>query len=91
MQKPAWWKNTYFWIALILFLVGVVGLAKGQDVIRDPGQKDENGLVLIYWGAAVVMLVNGVISHRNTVFHYQEWLEGQEDAQSTAPSAAATE
>jgi len=70
---PTWWKNTYFWIAAILFVVGVVGLIKGPDAIRDPGQKREDHLVvLIYFSGAVLMLVNGLLSHRQTVQHYRE-------------------
>lgn len=81
LPKPAWWKNTYFWIALILFVVGVVGLpfVAGEKAIRDPGQRDEGGLVWIYWGGAVVMLVNGLLSHRQTVLHYQEQQAGGDE------------
>ena len=75
----------------MLFGVGVFGFVQGQDAIRDPGQKDEGGLALIYWGAALVMLVNGVLSHRNTVFLYEEWRESQEDASPSASTVAATE
>lgn len=78
--KPVWWKNTYFWIAGILFIVAIYGLPflGGEAAIRDPGQKREGGLVLIYFGASVVMLVNGWLSHRQTVQHYKEFLEGAE-------------
>ena len=75
LSTPAAWKNTYFWIAGILVLVALVGLLTGQDSIRDPGQRDENGLVLIYLVAAVVMVVNGLMSHRHTV---QLWEEAQD-------------
>jgi len=70
--KPAAWKNTYFWIAAILVIVSIIGFVAGQDRIRDPGQTDENGLALIYLGGAVVMLVNGILSHRQTVNLYRE-------------------
>jgi hypothetical protein len=78
--KPAWYKNTYFWIAAILFLIGVAGLPflLGPEAIRDPGQRREGGLTLIYLGGAVVMLVNGLLSHKQTVLHYQEAQEGEE-------------
>jgi len=74
LPKPVWFKNTYFWIAGILFLLGVVALPfiGGDAAIRDPGQKKEGGLFLLYFGAAAVMLVNGYISHQQTVQHYQE-------------------
>ncbi|HRF59620.1 MAG TPA: hypothetical protein PLH94_06855 [Fimbriimonadaceae bacterium] len=82
IPQPMWWKNTYFWFAAILLIVGIVGLPflGGPNAIRDPGQREEGGLVLIYWGGALVMLINGFISHRQTVMHYQE----QQDALRTA-------
>jgi hypothetical protein len=75
LAKPAWYKNTYFWIAGILLIIAVIGLVAGQEAIRDPGQKREGGLVWIYVGGAIVMAINGWISHRQTVQHYQEELE----------------
>ncbi len=71
---PKWWKNTYFWIAGILLIVGIIGLPflGGEKAIRDPGQKDEHFLVLIYFAGAVIMFVNGLISHKQTVIHYEE-------------------
>ena len=74
IPKPVAWKNTYFWIAGILFLVGIVGLPffGGERAIRDPGQQPESGLVLIYWVAAVVMWLGGVVSHRQTEQLYNE-------------------
>ena len=65
-------KNTYFWIAAILVVVGVVGLVRGGAAIRDPGQRPESSLALLYFGGAVVMAVNGWMSHRLTVQAYEE-------------------
>ncbi len=62
--KNSWMKNTYFWIALVLFGLSILGLVMGDKTIRDPGQVNEKNLWMIYLGASVVMLVNGVISHR---------------------------
>jgi hypothetical protein len=75
--KPVWYKNTFFWIALVLALVAIYGLpfVRGEDSIRDPGQVREGWLVLIYFVGAVVMFVNGVLSHRQTIQHYQEEIE----------------
>jgi len=74
LPKPSWVKNTYFWIAGILFLLGIIGLPflGGDGAIRDPGQKRESWLFLLYFAAAAVMLVNGYLSHQQTVQHYQE-------------------
>jgi hypothetical protein len=79
-SKPAWYKNTYFWIAGILFVIGLVGLPffGGEQAIRDPGQKREGGLVLIYMGGALVMLIGGLLSHSQTMLHYRENAEGDE-------------
>ncbi len=75
--KPAAWKNTYFWFAGFLFLVAVWGLPflGGDQSIRDPGQLEEGGLPWIYLGGAIVMLVNGILSHRQTVQLYNEQSE----------------
>ncbi len=78
--KPVWYKNTYFWIAGILTLIAIVGMPffAGSEAIRDPGQKREGGLVLIYLGGAAVMLINGLLSHKQTVKAYEEHLESGE-------------
>ena len=80
IPKPIWVKNTYFWIAGVLALVALVGFVKGDMAIRDPGQKHETGLGLLYLVAAAVMLVNGWISHRQTVQHYEETLAAAENS-----------
>jgi len=70
--KPVWYKNTYFLISGILFILGIVGAVSGDHAIRDPGQKREGGLYLLYFVASVVMLVNGYISHQQTVQQFNE-------------------
>ena len=72
VQPPVWWKNTYFWIAGLLVFVGLYGLFRGDATIRDPGQRPETNLPLWYLAAAVLMAVNGAMSHRLTVQHYEE-------------------
>ena len=74
VSRPVWFKNTYFWIAGILFILSIIGLPflGGDAAIRDPGQKRESGLCLLYFVGAVIMLVNGWLSHRQTVQHYNE-------------------
>lgn len=78
LPKPVWYKNTYFWIAGILFLLGLVGLPflGGDEAIRDPGQKREGSLFILYLVASIVMLVNGVLSHRQTIQQYEEEVSG---------------
>jgi nucleoside-specific outer membrane channel protein Tsx len=76
VPKPAWYKNTYFWIAGILLIIGFIGLIMGQEAIRDPGQRREGGLAWLYFAGALIMLVNGYLSHRQTVLHYEEAVEG---------------
>ncbi len=76
LAKPVWYKNTYFWIAAILFILSIVGAVSGDKAIRDPGQKRENGLYLLYLVASIVMLINGLISHRQTVQQYEEEIGG---------------
>jgi hypothetical protein len=78
MAKPAWHKNTYFWIAAILFVLGIVGLPflGGDNAIRDPGQKHESNLYLLYFVASAVMWIGGTISHRQTLQQYHEEMEG---------------
>ncbi|MBX3118512.1 MAG: hypothetical protein KF784_05565 [Fimbriimonadaceae bacterium] len=80
--KPVWYKNTYFWIAGILVVIAILGLPflAGSEAIRDPGQKREGGLVLIYLGGAIVMLINGILSHRQTVKAYEEHLNDPDAA-----------
>ena len=72
LLQPKWWKNTYFWISAVLFALGIAGVVFGEDAIRDPAQKLEHGLPLLYFVASIVMLVGGLISHRQTVQHYNE-------------------
>lgn len=76
---PVWWKNTYFWISLALFVIGIIGLPMfgGDNAIRDPGQKVEHNLYWLYFGASIVMLIGGMISHAQTVQQYKEETNAQ--------------
>lgn len=60
-------------------MFAVWGLIAGEHVIRDPGQVKEGGLVLIYLGGAVVMLVHGIISHQQATQHFEEETDGNYD------------
>jgi hypothetical protein len=82
----SWVKNTYFWIAFALFALGIAGLIRGGDYIRDPGQLEKvqldipgistvitnTHLPMIYLLSSIVMLVNGVISHKVWLRQMQE-------------------
>lgn len=70
--KPAWWKNSYFWIAGLLLVIALVGAIRGENAIRDPGQKRESGLFIIYLGGALVMVLNGWISHNQSMKYWEE-------------------
>jgi hypothetical protein len=72
--RPNWVKNTYFWLGAILFILGIVGLPMfgGDEAIRDPGQKREDSLYLLYFVASVVMFVNGWLSQKQAVQHFEE-------------------
>jgi len=74
--KPSWIKNTYFWLAAILVIIGILGLIGGDALIRDPGQKKETSLWLLYFGAAIIMAINGLLSHNQTVRDYEEFGSG---------------
>lgn len=71
-SKPAWWKNTFFWFGGALAVLGLWGLIAGDKVIRDPGQVVENNLSLYYLVGAAIMLVNGWMSHRQAMLHFDE-------------------
>ncbi len=76
-----WWKKTDFWIALILFGIGIIGLARGNEVIADPGQDVDPRLAWFYLLAAVIMVVNGILSHRQ---HLRELEEKKQEEESRA-------
>lgn len=63
--RPArWWLNTYFLFGFALLFLGILGLVKGVDSIRDPGQPDNASLALWYLAAAGLFLLNGYVSHK---------------------------
>lgn len=77
-----WWKKTDFWIALLLFVIGIIGLARGNEAIADPGQDVDPRLAWLYLLAGVVMIVNGILSHRQHLRDLEE--QRQKQTQSTS-------
>ena len=78
-KAPSPVKNTYFWIAAILALLGIYGLIRGDATIRDPGQRPEVRLWLWFLGASVLMFVNGWLSHRLTLQSHAEERTNEEE------------
>lgn len=72
LKKPVWWKNTFYHVAIALALLGLFGLIRGEDTIRDPGQVFEKGLIWIYFGGAAVMALNGWLTHKQTEQAFEE-------------------
>lgn len=83
-SEPKWWKNTFFLFGFALAGLAVWGLVSGEAVIRDPGQKQESGLVVFYVLAAVVMLLNGWLTHSQSVQAYDEL--GDDDVPEAKPA-----
>ena len=69
---PRWWLNTYFLFGLLLVVVAILGLMKGADYIRDPGQPDNGKLAWWYMFAAALFFINGLVSHQATVAAYRK-------------------
>lgn len=71
-KPPSAWKNTFFWFAALLVILALIGLVSGPEAIRDPGQVRESGLVWIYLGGALVMAVNGYLTHQQALKAYRD-------------------
>jgi len=69
---PRWWLNTYFIFGILLGLIGILGMIKGADFIRDPGQSTLSSLPFFYLLAAAVFVVNGLVSHRSSLKAHEE-------------------
>jgi len=79
-----WWKKTDFWIALILFAISMIGFARGNAAIADPGQDVDPRLAWLYLVAAVIMLINGILSHK-------QYLREQAEQKAKQPAASQQE
>ncbi|MEZ5162892.1 MAG: hypothetical protein R2688_03890 [Fimbriimonadaceae bacterium] len=85
-KRPVWWKNTFFLFGAALVVIGLWGLISGEKVIRDPGQIREKGLVLFYLLGGAVMLVNGWLTHVQSLKTFEE--EGGEEEGATSTASA---
>ena len=54
--------NGFVLIGIILLFISVAGLVKGNTILTEPGQPPNPYAWLEYFGAAVLMLVNGAVS-----------------------------
>lgn len=59
--------NSFTGLAVLLFVIGAIGLVYGAGAIRDPGQPHDSLLPWLYFGAAALMILNGILSVR----HYE--------------------
>ena len=60
------------WFGVALFGLSIWGFVRGDDVIRDPGQIRENNLAWFYLAGAVIMVVNGWMTHKQAVKAVEE-------------------
>ncbi len=56
--------NMFVLIGLALIGVSIIGFATGGRFLTEPGQVPNPSASLIYLGAGVLMLINGVVSIR---------------------------
>ena len=56
--------NMFILIGVALIIISLVGFATGNRFLTEPGQPLNPQGSLIYLGAGVIMLVNGVVSIR---------------------------
>jgi hypothetical protein len=71
-KRPQLWKNSFFWFAGFLMILGVWGLVSGDRVIQDPGQNTEPNLAWLYVAGAAIMAVNGYLTHAQSMKAYQD-------------------
>lgn len=73
----------------MLLVLAILGLARGEDAIRDPGQKFETGLVMFYFVGGIAMLVNGWLTHHQATQAFEEFTGSQ--GSETSDSAVASD
>lgn len=71
-KKPKLWKNSFFWFAGILLILGLWGMVAGDKVIQDPGQRTEPFLAWMYLAGAAIMGLNGWLTHAQSIKAYED-------------------
>ena len=79
-SQPRLWRNSFMWVAAALLVLAVLGLIRGDDFIRDPGQTREPFLAVMYLAGSVLMAANGWLTHRFAMREWREWSDDQESA-----------
>lgn len=54
--------NGFIISSIVLFVIAIAGIIKGNRWLTEPGMPINNSAYLEYFGASVVMLVNGLLS-----------------------------
>ncbi len=73
--------NGFILTGIVLFFISVAGLVYGNPLLTEPGQKVNQYAWLEYLGAAVLMVINGLVSIWVARRH-----EDQRPSQSAPPS-----
>ena len=56
--------NMFVLIGIILVVASIIGFATGNRFLTEPGQPTSPQASLVYLGAGLLMLINGVVSTR---------------------------
>lgn len=64
--------NGFIVIGILLVIAGVGGLMTNNRLLTEPGQPVNPSSWLLYFGAAALMIVNGIVSIRLAALHAQE-------------------
>lgn len=69
LRKMLRYLNMFILIGLALIGISIAGFATGNRLLTEPGQTVNPYSALIYLGAGVIMLVNGLVSIRLAAQH----------------------
>lgn len=57
--------NMFMLIGIALIGISIVGFATGNRFLMEPGQTPNPNSALLYLGAGILMLINGIVSIRS--------------------------